>query len=304
MSTIRSMTPQRQAFSCSSILLAVYVSLPFADFMAMAQLTASSRSLARREFGNRATNVIGPILTGPGLAFKQWRACFDKLLVILVATQSILVGSTILTLLTLTGIDPVPVIDNLNIMAPSSSMPHWRRFLQQEMAFTYVGESSASSNLAATCVSVHVFNKRDLRITLTITRPRSMLRALLASNATSQMNLFTGTLVMSFFPDLTLRRQSLLSWPAVASDALTYEQLSEDGRREPLRGIVTYLASSVDLDRPCKRNCPRRLRQTQGLEEVGLFHWAKGAKEDVERFTQHRILWRIATFCDNAMCRE
>ncbi|KAJ7119809.1 hypothetical protein C8R44DRAFT_878201 [Mycena epipterygia] len=266
---------QSPLFSCASIILAVYASLPFADFMAMAQLTTLCRSLARREFGNRATNIIGPFLTGFGADFKRKRVYFYNMCSVLVATQSVILGSTVLALLTLAGTQPIPAIHNLNIMAPSTALSRWRIFLQQELAFTYVGESSASDHLASTCVSLHVFTKTGSRVLLTITRPRSLLRAVVASNATSQMNLFTGRVVLSLFPELTMRRQSFLAWPAVASDAETFEALTDAGRREPLHGIVTtafYGVSRLSVTTLCvDRNITSVLEHIQYLIESALF---------------------------------
>ncbi|KAK7038415.1 hypothetical protein R3P38DRAFT_3182498 [Favolaschia claudopus] len=215
-------------------------------------------------------------------------------------TDSMLMGSAILQLLTLRGEEELRGLRNLNILIPYAAVLQWRRLFQQQLGFRLVCDEAVPEYLSQSCSSCLKFSKGTSMVLCTVARPANMLRALLAARTTSQMNIMTGNCVLSFYPSLTVRRLSLLGWPAQASGATTYEAMT--GRAPPLSDIIRYSDGSAWTE-PCGRDCRRLMRLTTGYKGVGKFFWAEDPGNDIA-YESESVLWFLAINCVNPACPE
>ncbi|KAJ7917023.1 hypothetical protein B0H13DRAFT_1870710 [Mycena leptocephala] len=146
-------------FLCASLLQAMFPSLRFDDFVSCSHVTRTTRAVSQTALESRASRLLGGIVASPESNAAQRRIAFASVMDVLQRTQSIVVGSAVLALITLAGEEAIPVIDNLNIVCPFSEFKLWA-LLMDALGYKHLKEDSVADYLAITCVSYHVFAKQ------------------------------------------------------------------------------------------------------------------------------------------------
>ncbi|KAK7022621.1 hypothetical protein R3P38DRAFT_3196018 [Favolaschia claudopus] len=287
-------------FRAQPVVTSVLDMLAFSDFVSFSQLSPFTRRIAKRRFRERLVKLVGSFLCNGEGGFIEWQAAFTNLMSLAKETDSVLMGSAILQLLTLRGEEELRRLRNLNILIPFSTVLQWRRLFQQQLGFRLVGDEAVPEFLSQSCSSCLKFSKGTSFVLCTVARPANMLRALVAARATSQMNIITGNCVLSFYPSLTVRRLSLLGWPAQAMGATTYEAMT--GRQPPLGDVVRY-GDGSEWSEPCGRECRRLMRLSTGYKGVGKFFWTDDSDSSIA-YESESVLWFLAMTCVNPTCPE
>jgi hypothetical protein len=103
----------------------MFPSLRFDDFVSCSHVTRTTRAVSQTALESRASRLLGGIVASPESNAAQRRIAFASVMDVLQRTQSIVVGSAVLALITSAGEEAIPVIDNLNIVCPFSEFKLW-----------------------------------------------------------------------------------------------------------------------------------------------------------------------------------
>ncbi|KAJ7492987.1 hypothetical protein B0H11DRAFT_1911427 [Mycena galericulata] len=218
----------------------------------------------------------------------QRREVIAKLFAIADGESGGVVGSIAQELLTFCAAYEGPLLGEMNLIISRTAIRSCVRLLQEDLGLFHVyTEQIRRPEYEGILSSVHTFYGHGRCITVSCTMSTSVLPALLASRATSQMNILTRTHIISLFGKLTIRGKGMFAWPCAAVGAMFFTDLP--GRRSPPLPMDTVLwRSSHFLTTPCGSLCPRIWRQTMGLKGVGVYSWVSG--QDTVPFERDRTL--------------
>ncbi|KAK7026984.1 hypothetical protein R3P38DRAFT_3191232 [Favolaschia claudopus] len=122
-------------FRSQPVVSSVLDNLAFSDFVSFSQFSPFTRRIAKRRFRERSIRLVGKLLCNGEGGLVQWQAAFAKLMSLANETESMLMGSAILQLLTLRGEEELRGLRNLNILIPYATVLQWRRLFQQQLGF-------------------------------------------------------------------------------------------------------------------------------------------------------------------------
>ncbi|KAJ7020952.1 hypothetical protein C8F04DRAFT_1274274 [Mycena alexandri] len=285
---------ERLFFSNLECCTLVFEQSRFKEFAAVSHVSRFLRSCANQVFFRRVVSRVGVNLSDEYTPYRETVRRTRKLLELMVGDIACIVGSTVQGLVCLTAaneglhVSPVP---DLNILVTEDALQTVLRLLTQDLGMT--------CDLLLTDHSRRMeydgLVSTNRHVTITCCVGRSVLRVLLASRTTSQMNALTRAYLISFYPHMTRRRMGLLAWPAVVAEIASYTHWNT----APLNDYTKLRRRTSGFKRECGWVCPRMWRMVQGFKGVGVYAW--GIEEPVP-FENQRVVWRIGEECGNDNC--
>ncbi|KAJ6471294.1 hypothetical protein C8R47DRAFT_1222263 [Mycena vitilis] len=192
----------------------------FREFTLLAQVNRLFRACASTIFRSRVVARISLCLAIRLAPAAQRFEATRRLMDLLRGEGGCITGSLVQSLLCFSAAAEWPMYQwprpNMNIILTQSRVRSCVRLLIEVYGFELTKVERSVVRDEYTGVSLPRCTFSDITITVSCTRSPSVLRVLLASRTTSQMNALTATHLISFQPHMTMRGTGLLAWPAVA----------------------------------------------------------------------------------------
>ncbi|KAJ7430411.1 hypothetical protein B0H11DRAFT_2263414 [Mycena galericulata] len=295
------MLPSTEVFLSSETVASITAYCAWREFLSLSHVNRLGRRVSVSVFQQRLRARIVHVLLDKPRRYVENKEITDMFFDLTCATDSGIVGSIPLALMTLSAAEDTEVtINNLNLLVPEVFIREWLCFLNFEFGFNLSARDGRAprAEFERHASSFYKLKRKNQVVTITVTRSANILSTLVASRATSQMNIILRGVAISLYPRLTIERQSIFGWPAESNP---YWMLEFIVTRRPLAQWVA-LVQTWALGRECGVECPRAWRSLRDFKGVGYYHFETDINL-IPWLTDDGMLFQLGSRCHNTLCK-